>query len=106
MTYPYPVYRDNDHLYTICRDGPGYAITMIPMAEGLGGAGHVIVTPQTRQLSGALAYLRDMARQTRMQKCPANAATLDRGRNANHQEYNTPSPKAQPVMRPGNRRIV
>ncbi len=105
MAMKYPVYRDNDHYYTICRNGPGYGITMIPMAQGLGGASHVIVTPQTRQLSGALAYLRDMARQARMQKCPADVAAPDRARDTNHQDSNIPSPKMQPVKRPGNRRI-
>ena len=103
MAMKYPVYRDNDHYYTVCRDGPGYGITMILIA---GGPSHVIVTPQTRQLSGALAYLRDIARQARMQKCPADVAAPDRARDTNHQDSNIHSPKMQPAKRPGNRRIA
>ena len=38
-------------------------------------------------------------------KRPANAATLDRGRDPNHQEYNIHSPKMQPVMRPAGRKL-
>lgn len=105
MKHPYPVYRDGDHYYTICRDGPGYGIAMIPAA---GGPSHIIVTPGTWYLADALAYLRDMTRQSRMtriKKCPASVAALDRGRNPNHQQYNTPEPKPQLVMRPGRRRI-
>lgn len=35
---------------------------------------------------------------------PADVAAPDRGKDPNHQQYNTPSPKMQPVKRPGNRR--
>jgi len=41
----------------------------------------------------------------RKKKRPADVAAPDRGENLDHQQYNTPSPKMQPVMRPGKRRI-
>lgn len=39
-------------------------------------------------------------------KRPAGVAAPDRGRDPNYQQYNTPSPKTQPVRRPGKRRFT
>lgn len=95
LKHPYPIYRDCDHYYTVCREGPGYGIAMAPMH---GGNAHIIVTPWTHRLPDALHSLHDMARQgrmTRMKKCPASVAALDRGRNQIHQQYTTPALRAQ-----------
>lgn len=43
MIYRHPIWRDDDHLYTLAREpAGGWCITMIPAERGLLGQGHII----------------------------------------------------------------
>lgn len=67
MTAPHPVYRDAEYLYTLRRDDRKWAISMIPLAQGLRGDGHVIAPENADDYAGAQRALREYARQFGME---------------------------------------
>lgn len=59
--YPYPVYRDHDYYYTVCRDGKRYALAAVPASPQLRGVSCLISLEGARSRAGSLCRLEVMA---------------------------------------------
>ena len=60
MRFPYPIYRNDEHLFTLCHDHAGnrFAIVRISVADGISGAGGIVTPWQSIKITKAARRLR------------------------------------------------